>query len=45
MYMIANLGIGGTWPGAPDASTPWPAHYNIDYIRAYAKTADVEFAK
>jgi serralysin len=41
MYMIANLAIGGNWPGDPDATTPWPVRYNIDYIRAYTKTTDV----
>jgi beta-glucanase (GH16 family) len=35
MYMLANLGVGGSWPGAPDASTHFPASYMIDYIRAY----------
>ena len=37
MYLIANLAVGGNWPGAPDASTPLPASYEIDYIRAYKK--------
>ncbi len=36
MYMLANLAVGGNWPGAPDGSTPFPAHMNIDYIRAYS---------
>ena len=35
MYMLANLAVGGNWPGNPDASTPFPAIYAIDYIRAY----------
>jgi beta-glucanase (GH16 family) len=35
MYMLANVAVGGAWPGAPDASTPWPARMSIDYIRAY----------
>jgi hypothetical protein len=38
MYLLANLAIGGDWPGAPDASTPFPAHMSIDYIRAYRFT-------
>jgi beta-glucanase (GH16 family) len=25
MYMVANLAVGGDWPGNPDASTPFPA--------------------
>lgn len=35
MYMIANLAVGGSWPGDADASTPFPAQMNIDYMRAY----------
>lgn len=35
MYMVANLALGGDWAGAPDATTPFPATYAIDYIRAY----------
>ncbi len=37
MYIIANLAIGGTWPGAPDSTTVFPTTYAIDYVRAYAK--------
>ena len=36
MYMIANLAVGGNWPGNPDGSTPFPADMKIDYLRAYA---------
>jgi MYXO-CTERM domain-containing protein len=35
MYLILNLAIGGSWPGAPDQTTPFPARYQIDYVRAY----------
>ena len=35
MYMIANLAVGGSWPGDVDGTTPLPADMNIDYIRAY----------
>ncbi|HKR87503.1 MAG TPA: glycoside hydrolase family 16 protein [Phenylobacterium sp.] len=35
MYMLANVAVGGDWPGAPDATTPFPARMSIDYIRAY----------
>jgi MYXO-CTERM domain-containing protein len=37
MYLIANLAVGGGWPGAPDGSTVFPGHYDIDYIRAYQR--------
>ncbi|WP_165830546.1 family 16 glycosylhydrolase [Phenylobacterium soli] len=36
MYMIANLAVGGNWPGSPDWSTHFPAQFQIDYIRAYS---------
>ena len=35
MYLLANLAVGGNWPGAPDASAGFPAKLMIDYIRAY----------
>ncbi len=37
MYLLVNLAVGGWWPGDPDGSTPFPARYQIDYIRAYEK--------
>lgn len=39
MYMLANLAVGGNWPGAPDATTSFPSNMQIDYIRAYASGA------
>ena len=35
MYMLANLAVGGSWPGNADATTPFPAQMNIDYIKAW----------
>jgi beta-glucanase (GH16 family) len=35
LFLIANLAIGGEWPGDPDASTPFPGYLEIDYIRVY----------
>ena len=40
MYIILNLAIGGTWPGAPDATTPIPGRYQLDYVRAYTRPPD-----
>jgi hypothetical protein len=41
MYILANLAVGGvgSWPGVPDASAAFPAHLQIDFIRAYAAKA------
>jgi beta-glucanase (GH16 family) len=36
MYMLANLAVGGYWPGDPNGTTPFPANMLIDYVRAYA---------
>ncbi|MGE5566531.1 MAG: glycoside hydrolase family 16 protein [Parcubacteria group bacterium] len=35
MFLIANLALGGYWPGDPDETTPLPVTFAIDYIRAY----------
>lgn len=37
MYLIANLAVGGEWPGEPDGTTQFPATYEIDYIRVYER--------
>lgn len=41
MYMLLNLAVGGvgSWPGAPNAATVFPATMQIDYVRAYATAA------
>jgi beta-glucanase (GH16 family) len=39
MYLIANLAVGGSWPGSPNATTSFPAFFDIDYIRAYESTS------
>lgn len=38
MYIIANLAVGGNWPGSPDSTTKWPGDFMIEYIRAYPYT-------
>jgi beta-glucanase (GH16 family) len=35
-FIILNLAIGGSWPGPPDSSTPFPSEMLIDYVRIYA---------
>jgi beta-glucanase (GH16 family) len=40
MYAIANLAIGGGWPGAPDNTTVFPSYYDVDYIRIYERAPD-----
>jgi Ca2+-binding RTX toxin-like protein len=33
MYLLANLAVGSQWAGEPDATTPFPSTFGIDYIR------------
>lgn len=34
-FIILNLAIGGSWPGAPNTSTPFPSQMLVDYVRIY----------
>lgn len=34
-HLVANLAVGGQWPGPPDESTPSAPAVLIDYIRVY----------
>ena len=34
-YFLVNLAVGGTWPGEPDATTEFPQHLVVDYIRVF----------
>jgi beta-glucanase (GH16 family) len=33
IYTILNLAVGGTWPGPPDATTPWPTTMLVDSFK------------
>lgn len=37
MYIIANLAVGGNFPGPADSTTVFPAKFEIDYIRVYQR--------
>jgi hypothetical protein len=37
MYPIFDLAVGGSWGGPPNASTPFPATMNVDYVRTWQK--------
>jgi beta-glucanase (GH16 family)/uncharacterized membrane protein len=37
MYLLANLAVGGSWPGAPNSETVFPAVFEVDYIRAWRR--------
>ena len=36
MYMLLNLAIGGRMAGPPDATTPLPSSFDIDWVSAYS---------
>ena len=36
-HLILNVAVGGNWPGSPDASTSFPQHMTVDYVRVYSK--------
>jgi beta-glucanase (GH16 family) len=36
-FVILNLAVGGSWPGSPDSTTPFPSEMLVDYVRVYAE--------
>ena len=42
MYILANLAVGGDWPGNPDSTTRFPGYMDIDYIRVYKRRSKGE---
>jgi beta-glucanase (GH16 family) len=38
-FLIINLAVGGTWPGAPPAGTVFPQSMLVDYVRVYANNS------
>jgi len=37
MYIMANLAVGGSWPGFPNNTTRFPASMSIDYIEVWPR--------
>ena len=35
-FFILNLAVGGSWPGSPNSTTPFPSETLVDYVRVYA---------
>lgn len=35
LYIVANLAVGGDWPGPPSAATRFPSTFEIDYVRVW----------
>lgn len=38
MYLVANLAVGGEYPGDPDEDTVFPATFFIDYVRVWQES-------
>ncbi len=38
MYIVLNQAVGGFWATNPDATTHFPAPFQVDYVRAYQLT-------
>lgn len=38
-FLLLNLAVGGTWPGPPSPSTPWPQRLVVDHVRVYRTAA------
>lgn len=36
-FFIINLAVGGSWPGNPNNTTPFPSTMLVDYVRIYTK--------
>jgi beta-glucanase (GH16 family) len=34
-FLLLDLAVGGNWPGAPNASTPFPARMVVDWVRVW----------
>jgi beta-glucanase (GH16 family) len=39
-FILLNLAIGGSWGGAPNATTNFPQVMEVDYVRVYQKIAN-----
>ena len=38
MYLIVSLAVGGSVAGPPSSSTPFPSHFEVDYVRVWRRT-------
>lgn len=36
-FIILNMAVGGDWPGKPDDPKVFPARFEVDYVRVWAK--------
>jgi beta-glucanase (GH16 family) len=36
-FILLNVAVGGSWPGAPDGTTKFPQSMAVDYVRVYQR--------
>ena len=36
-FLLLNVAVGGYWPGDPDATTAFPQHLRVDYVRVFER--------
>jgi beta-glucanase (GH16 family) len=36
-FLLANVAVGGQWPGSPDGTTTFPQTMKVDWVRVYQK--------
>ncbi|MEX0981310.1 MAG: family 16 glycosylhydrolase [Bacteroidales bacterium] len=41
-FILLNLAVGGNWPGYPDATTQFPQALEVDYVRVYKESTEIE---
>ncbi len=41
-FILLNLAVGGIWPGYPDETTVFPQKLEVDYIRVYKSSSNIE---
>ena len=34
-FLLFNVAVGGNWPGSPDATSTYPQHMVVDYVRVF----------
>ena len=37
-FVLLNVAVGGSWPGPPDSTAPFPQTMLVDYVRVYKRS-------
>src|SRR5258708_2606178 len=41
MYIVADLAVGGDWPGSPDSRSVFPSYFDIRHIKVWQESPNV----